>query len=81
MTDLPDQPLSVAAAVRYYRVQRGYTARALSLNAGLSQSYVGKLEAGKVIPSVRAFGRLARVLGMNHREVALVVLQEGNESS
>jgi predicted transcriptional regulator len=45
------------------------SARALSLQAGLSPAYVFKLEAGQVEPSLRCFGRLALVLGMTHEEI------------
>lgn len=53
------------------------SARSLSLQAGLSPSYVGKLEAGEIEPSVRAFARLAMVLGMSVQEVFFCVITEG----
>lgn len=83
MADTRDaRSIGLAAAVQVQRVDRGYSARALSLQAGLSPSYVGKLEAGEIEPSVRAFARIALVLGMNQAEIAFCVMQEGlHESS
>jgi transcriptional regulator with XRE-family HTH domain len=71
------RPIRLADAVHHLRSQRGMSARALSLKAGLSPSYVGKLEAGEIEPSVRSFARLARVLGMSPQEVFFCVTQEG----
>jgi len=51
-------------------------ARALSLKAHLSPSYVGKLEAGEIEPSVKAFGRIALALGMNPQEIYYCVVFE-----
>jgi len=55
--------------------------RALSQAAGLSTSYVSKLEAGEIEPSVRAFGRLAVALGMNQQEIFFCVITEGLEDA
>lgn len=72
-----DARVSLADAVRYLRMQRGLSTRALSNEAGLSPSYISKLEAGEVEPSVRVFGRIALVLGMSPQEVFFCVVQEG----
>lgn len=73
--------VGLADAIRVQRMERGYSARALSLEAGLSSSYVGKLEAEEIEPSVRAFARIALVLGMNQAEIAFCVMQEGLHGS
>ena len=67
----------LADAVHYYRTEKKLSSRALSLAAGLSPSYVGKLESGEIEPSVRAFARIALILGMNQQEIYLCVIQEG----
>lgn len=53
------------------------SARELSLKAGLSESYVGKLEGGRIDPSLRAFGRLAMALGLTRAEVHFLVMEAG----
>ena len=71
------QTVRLADAVHYYRKEKNLSSRALSLAAGLSPSYVGKLESGEIEPSVRAFARIAIILGMNQQEIYLCVIQEG----
>lgn len=71
------QEVSLGDIIRHLRVKQGLSARALSLQAGLSPSYVGKLEAGEVTePSVRAFAQLVSVLQMSPFEVYLSVMME-----
>lgn len=59
--------------IRYVRIRQGLSARALSLAAGLSESYVGKIEHGDCIVSLPVFSRIALVLGMSDQEIAMVV--------
>lgn len=68
--------VSLADAVRHLRQREGLSARSLSLKAHLSPSYVGKLEAGEIEPSVKAFGRIALALGMNPQEIYYCVVLE-----
>lgn len=64
--------------IRACRTARGYSARALSLEAGLSESVVGKIEAGAMEPSLKVFSRIVRVLDLSPLEVAaLVALSHG----
>lgn len=69
-------PLVVGEAIRQFRQAKKYSARQLSLEAGLSESYVGKLEAGEMEPSFRAVAKLVRVLGMKPGEVYVVLCEE-----
>jgi transcriptional regulator with XRE-family HTH domain len=69
--------IRLADAVRYLRQRKNISARALSLQAGLSPSYVGKLEAGEIEPSVRAFALIALALSMSIQEIFFCVMQEG----
>ena len=64
------------ALVKHRRLQMGISARALSLSAGQSASYVSKLEAQAIEPSFTAFARLVTALGFSSSEVALVVALE-----
>lgn len=45
----------------------------MSLAAGLSESALGKIEAGTTEPSLRAFALTARQLRLNDREIAFLV--------
>jgi transcriptional regulator with XRE-family HTH domain len=67
------------AAIRYLRKQRGLSARALSIKAGLSPAYVFKVETGAIEPSLRTFARLAVALGMTMAEVWVCVVNETHE--
>lgn len=69
--------IKMADAIQYLRARKNLSARKVSLLAGLSPSYVGKLEAGELEPSFRAFARLALVLDMSPQEVLFCVIQEG----
>lgn len=71
------RPLTLANAIRHMREKAGLSARALSLKARLSSSYVGKLESGEIEPSVRAFARIALSLGLTREEVFLIICMEG----
>lgn len=62
-------------ALRQRREERGLSARELSIRAGLSESYVGKLESGQIDPSLRCFARIAMALDLTPQEIAFVVRQ------
>lgn len=66
-------------AIRRARESRGLSRRQLSLNAGMSQSYVGKLEDGELAdPSFRAVARLCLQLDLTAREIKMLVMSEAN---
>jgi transcriptional regulator with XRE-family HTH domain len=46
------------------------------VRSGQSGSYVSKLEAGTIEPSLRGFARLAKALEMTPQEIYTVVLCE-----
>ena len=68
---------TAAQAIRLLRERAGLSARALSARAGLSPAYVGKVEAGVLDPSLRAFARIAVALGMSQQEIWWLVMAEG----
>jgi transcriptional regulator with XRE-family HTH domain len=74
----PPELTVLGQAVRAYREARGLSKRALSLAAGLSESYVTKLEAGTLEPSLRAFAAVVDVLGLSTAEVVLLVRLEAH---
>lgn len=75
-------PTYLAEAVQYLRSQRGLSARALSLRAGLSASYVGKFEHREIEPSIGVFARIALALEMNSHElyycIRLAAIEKGD---
>lgn len=64
---------ALAEMLRGFRVQRGLSKVGLSRMAGLSASYVGKLEAGNIDPSLRAFAAIALALELTSHEVFFCV--------
>jgi transcriptional regulator with XRE-family HTH domain len=52
------------------------------MSAGLSPSYVNKLESGEVQPSLRSFASICRVLEMTNQEILFILKHEAsNEAS
>lgn len=62
--------------VRYARTRKGLSARAVSREAELSPSYVQKLEAGDIDPTLKSFAKIAQVLGLNSEEILFCVREE-----
>jgi predicted transcriptional regulator len=65
--------VTVGHILRWVRSQRGLSARALSIQAGLSDSVAGKVETDAVDPSLATFARLVHHLGLNDHEIAFLV--------
>lgn len=70
---MADEIVTVASAVRFKRTKKGMSARKLSRLAGLSPSYVNKVEKEEIGPSFQAFCRLADVLEMSDAEILFLV--------
>lgn len=66
--------VTVGSVIRAVRKAKGVSARELSLRAGLSESYVGKLESGSLEPSLGAFANVATVLNLTAGEIHALVL-------
>jgi transcriptional regulator with XRE-family HTH domain len=60
-------------AIRVLRAEQGISARKLAALAGLSPSYVSKVEAGQIEPSFRGFSAIATVLRMSQAEIMFLV--------
>ena len=63
---MPESPgAGVGRAVRRLRERQGMSGKALALAAGVAQSYVSDLEAGKVVsPGLVALHAMAGALGV-----------------
>lgn len=59
--------------IKALRVRKGLSARTLSLQAGLSPSYVSKVESGSISPSFQAVCCLCKLLDMTDLEVLFLV--------
>lgn len=55
--------------LRQRREAMGLSARAVSEMAGLSPSYINKVESGEISPSLRAFSQISEALNLNDLEV------------
>lgn len=73
MTSSVPALLTLAEVLREFRVRRKLSKRALSKEAGLSSSYIGKLEAGVIDPSMRAFAQIALALELNSHEILFCI--------
>lgn len=72
--------LSLQNAVKYLRLKKSLSARQLSIEAGLSPTYISKLENGTLSPSFEAFCSISKVLNMTDQEVLyLIKLQQGKD--
>jgi predicted transcriptional regulator len=72
-----DETITLGAALRALREARTtLSARGLSIAAGLSESYVGKVEAGEIEPSVRAFAKVMQHLKVKPAEVWVLLSRE-----
>jgi transcriptional regulator with XRE-family HTH domain len=49
------------------------SARSLSLAAGLSASYVSKIESGSVLPTISAFANIVKHLRISDKEIAYLL--------
>lgn len=65
--------LTFGEAMCGLRLQKHVSARALSLAAGLSPSYVGKIETGTIKPSLEAFVRIVEVLECSDIEILFLL--------
>ena len=71
-----DERLTVGEAVREFREARKISRRQLRLQAGLSESYVGKVESGMIEPSLRGFAKIAACLKLKPGEIHTLLMQE-----
>jgi transcriptional regulator with XRE-family HTH domain len=71
----------LGAVLRSCRLARGWSARGLSLRAGLSGSVAGKIESGAMDPSLRVFALLVHALELSPREVAVLVAMTASSST
>ncbi|HZV76085.1 MAG TPA: helix-turn-helix transcriptional regulator [Conexibacter sp.] len=56
---------ALAEMVQEIRLRRGLSQEAVGLDGGLRRKYVGQLERGELVPSLRGLVGVARGLGMS----------------
>lgn len=73
LSQLASTDLEFPKLMAKLRLRSGMSARALSTAAGVSVSYVNKMEHGEFLPSVDTFARLVRELDCSDAEVAFLI--------
>lgn len=59
--------------MRFLREREGISARQLSADAGLSASYVSKVESGAVLPTIESFAKIVSKLYTTDREISYLI--------
>lgn len=67
------QPLSLGDGIKYLRERRKMSARQVSISAGLSPSYVGKVEKNEIQPSITGFYHICQVIGASDKEIVFLL--------
>ncbi|MGA7770465.1 MAG: helix-turn-helix transcriptional regulator [Candidatus Sulfotelmatobacter sp.] len=67
-------PSQLGATVKFIRLQRGWSQKALGRRFNLPRTYVSKIETGRTSPTLSTLERLARAL-----EVSIPALLDGDE--
>lgn len=67
------EQVSLGELIRYKRESLGLSAREVGRRAGLSDSYVIKVEANKMSPSFKAISRIMVVLSFSTYEILLAI--------
>lgn len=65
--------LDLPTMLKHLRKRRNLSARDLSLKSGLSSSYVSKVEAGNIKPTIEAFARMIDHLGVTDQEIVFII--------
>ena len=60
--------MDIAARIRFFREQKGYTVNKLANMAGISQSYLRAVELGQRNPTVETLSELCWALGISLRD-------------
>lgn len=72
--------MNLGELIKKKRLERGISARELSLGIGKSASYVSKVENGTIDPTLQSFALIAGGLEMNQWEIwACVGVAKGDE--
>jgi len=59
--------------MKFLRERRSISARQLSLDAGLSSSYVSKIESGAVLPTISSFAKIVARLDVSPKEISYLL--------
>jgi len=59
--------------MKFLREREGLSARQLSAAAGLSASYVSKVESGAVLPTIESFAKIVSNLYTTDREITYLI--------
>lgn len=73
--------LSLSEGIKYIRKRKNMSARAVSLAAGLSPSYVSKVEKEEIQPSISSFYRICQVIEATDKEIVFLLRLAGADNS
>lgn len=65
--------LDFPSLMKVLRERQGMSARQLSLDAGLSASYISKIESGAVLPTINSFAHIVDRLNVSPVEIAYLL--------
>ena len=68
-TEKTDKKFSFGELLKMKRLELKISARQLSAECNVSQSYISKVEADAIIPTVKTFGRIVDALGLTNLEI------------
>jgi len=68
-----EQFLTIGNVIKHLRTKHSLSCRALSALAGLSPSYVSKVETGQLSPSFDAFCSMVKALKVSDNEIVFLV--------
>ena len=71
--------MNLGDGIKLLRKNKNLSARGLSIECGLSPSYVNKVENGELSPSFFAFSKLALVLEMTTQEIIFLIVEESKK--
>ena len=72
--------LDFPSLMKVLRERQGVSARQLSLDAGLSASYISKIESGTVLPTISSFAHIVDRLNVSPVEISYLLSSLVKES-
>lgn len=73
MNEHDEPPINLGDAVKFARERSDASARQISMEAGLSPSYVSRVERGELKPSLEAFAKIMSVLDVSDKELIFMI--------
>jgi len=62
-------PRILGSRIQKYRLRRGLSQEDVAFKVGISRVYMGYIEQGRNVPSLEILQKIARVIGVNLKEL------------